>query len=78
MAGRHQVAATVLTSPDQVTRGLLRGGRDRHRCDLIESQQPGQMDRVLGISLDPITRGLLCSLLGAATSQRIPAAVSDR
>ena len=36
----------------------------------------GQVDRILGVGLDPITRGF-CSFEGAATSHRNPAAVVD-
>ncbi len=57
--GPHQVAAAVLTGTDQVAGGLLVHSGDRHRGDLVESQQPGQVDRVLGVGLDPIPGRLL-------------------
>ena len=59
-AGRaHQVTAGVLPGPHQVTRSLLVHGRNRHRGDLVQAQQPGQMQGVLGVGLDPVTRRAL-------------------
>jgi hypothetical protein len=55
MPGRHQISAAVLTCPDQIPRGFLLHAGDRHRSDLTQMQQPGQMPSVAGIGLDPIT-----------------------
>jgi hypothetical protein len=64
--GPHQVTASVLTSTDQIPGVFLIHGRHRHRPELVQPQQPSQMDRVLGIGLDPIPKGR-CSFEGANT-----------
>lgn len=48
----HQVTAAVFTGPDQITGRFLAYGRDRHRGDLIQAQQPRQMQRVTGVFSD--------------------------
>jgi hypothetical protein len=53
--GTHQVTAAVLPGPDQIPGCFLLDGRDRHRGDLVQAQQPGQVDRVPGVGLDPVT-----------------------
>ncbi len=55
----HQVTASVLACPDQVTGRFLLDGGDHDRGDLVQPQQAGQVDCVLGVGLDPITRGPL-------------------
>lgn len=77
MPGRHQIAAAVLSCPDQIAGRFLIDRRDSDRGVLIDTQQSRQVDRVLGVGLDPIT-GRLLQLRGATTSHRTPAAVSDR
>ena len=57
--GPHQITTAVLASTDQVASRLLIGRGDRYCGDLVESQQPGQMNRVLGVGLHPISRRLL-------------------
>jgi hypothetical protein len=50
----HQVAASVLTSADQIPGGFLLDGRDRDLDDLAQLEQPREMQRVTRIGLDPI------------------------
>ena len=57
--GPHQITAAVLPGPHQIPGGLLLDARHRHRGDLAQPQQPGQMHRVPGVGLDPITRRAL-------------------
>jgi hypothetical protein len=57
--GPHQVTAGVLTGPDQVPGGLLCDRGDGDRGDLVQPQQPGQVDRVFGVGLHPVTAGFL-------------------
>ena len=45
--------------------------------DLVHPQQPGQMQRIPGVGLDPIPAGR-CNFDGAATTHRTPAAVRCR
>jgi len=52
--GTHQITTHVLPDPDQIPSGFLRHGRDRDRRHLNEAQQPGQVQGVLGVGLDPI------------------------
>jgi len=59
LPGPHQITTAVLPDPDQVPGSLLLDARHRHRGDLIEPQQLRQMDRVLGVGLDPVTRWTL-------------------
>jgi hypothetical protein len=59
MPGSHQIAAAVLAGADQVAGGFLVNGGDRHRADLIQPQQPGEVDCVLGVGLHPVTGGPL-------------------
>jgi hypothetical protein len=54
MPRRHQIPAHVLAGPHQIPGGLGLGGRDRHRHDLAQVQQPGQMPGIAGVGLDPI------------------------
>jgi len=49
-----------------------------HRHDLVQFQQPGQMERIPSIGLDPISREGRCSFEGAATTHAIPAPVNRR
>ena len=77
MPGPHQVTAAVLTGPDQVPGGLLVDGRHHDRGDLVQPQQPGQVHASLASVLTRSPAGF-CSFDGAATSQRIPAAVRCR
>ena len=50
----HQILPRGLTSPDQITRGFLRQTGYPHRHDLVQPQQPGQMQRVPRVGLHPI------------------------
>jgi hypothetical protein len=52
--GRHQIAAHVLAGPHQIPRRLLRHTRHRHRHDLAQVQQPGQVPGVPQVGLDPV------------------------
>jgi hypothetical protein len=61
--GPHQVPPAFLPGPDQVAgRLLIRAGR-RHHGDLVQPQQPGQVDRVLRVGLDGSSRFLVNGLL---------------
>ena len=73
MPGRHQIPAAVLAGPHQIPRRFLLHTRDRHRDDLAQVQQPGQMPGIAGIGLDPIPAGR-CNFDGAATRQSMPCA----
>jgi hypothetical protein len=59
MPDTHQVTTTVLTRTDQIPRGLLTLGRDRRGRELTQPEQASQMGGVLGVNLDPMTRGPL-------------------
>ena len=59
MPGAHQVTTGVLTGTDQIPGSLLIRSRNRHRGELVQAQQPGQMDRVLGVGLHPVAAGSL-------------------
>ena len=50
----HQITAAVLPGPHQIPGRFLLDARHRHRDDLIQMQQPGQMQRIPGIGLHPI------------------------
>jgi len=55
MPGTHQIAAAILTCPNQISGSFLlrTGNRDRH--DLAQMQQPRQMRSITSIGFDPIT-----------------------
>jgi hypothetical protein len=53
--GPHQVTAALLTGPHQIPGRLGTHRGDADRRVLVEVQQPGEMDRVAGIGLDPVT-----------------------
>jgi len=57
VTGTGEVSAGVLPGPHQIPGGLLIHGRDHHRGDLPDAQQPREQERVLGIGLDPVPRG---------------------
>ena len=66
MPGPHQIRPGGLPGPHQVPSGLLALGRYPHRHDLVQPQQPGQMQRVPRVGLDPVPAGR-CSFDDAAT-----------
>lgn len=75
MPGPHQVTAGVFAGPDQVAGRFLGTAGHRDRGDLIEAQQPREVDRVFGVlTRSPAGR---CSLEGAATTHRIPCSLND-
>lgn len=55
----HQIPAAVLPGPHQVPGCFLIDAGDRHRGDLVQAQQPGQMHGITGVGLDPIPGGFL-------------------
>jgi len=57
--GPHQVTAGVFAGPDQVAGRFLGTAGHRDRGDLIEAQQPREVDRVFGVGLDPVPGGSL-------------------
>ena len=54
MSCGHEISAAVLASPHQVADGFLGRGGNRHRGDLPQMQQPGQMRGIADIGLDPV------------------------
>ena len=56
MPRRHHIPAAVFAGPDQIPGGFLLHAGNRHRHDLAQMQQPGQMPGVAGIGLHPIPR----------------------
>ena len=54
--GPHQITAGVLTSADQIARGLLLRPGHPHRGDLAQPQQPRQPLGVPPVGLDPVGR----------------------
>jgi len=56
VASPHQIATGILTSTNEITRGLLFRLRYPHRSDLTEAQQPRQPLGVPPVGLDPIGR----------------------
>jgi hypothetical protein len=77
MPGPHQLRAGVFADSDQVWSCLLGLGRDPHRGQLPDVQQPGQPFGVAPVGLDPIP-GRAFQLDGATTTQPTPAAWSAR
>jgi hypothetical protein len=65
----------AVAGTDQVTGRFLDLGRYSYRGDLAQAQQPGQVQCVPGIGLDPVPAGTL-QLRGAATWQPMPAPVN--
>ena len=54
VSGPHQIRAGRFPGPDQVPGGLLLGGGDPHRSELIQAQQLGQVQGIAGVRLDPV------------------------
>ena len=59
MPCRRQVGAYVLTGADQIPRRFLLHAGHRHRHDLAQVQQPGQMPGIPHVGLDPVARRTL-------------------
>lgn len=59
MARRHQIAPAVFPDPHQILGRFLIDDRDRRRGDLVQTQQPGQMQSVTGIGLDSVPSGFV-------------------
>jgi len=57
MPGGHQIPAAVFTGPHQVTGGFLAGAGDRHRGDLTQMKEAGQMRGIPGVGFDPVAGG---------------------
>ena len=78
MPGPHQVAAAVLPGPDQVPGGLLLHARAPRTA--MTSSRRSSRARCIASRASVLTRSPAgrCSFDGAATSHRIPAAVSAR
>ena len=55
MSASHQIPASILTGTDQISGCLLFYRRDRDLDDLVQSEQPRQMQRVASIGLDAVT-----------------------
>jgi hypothetical protein len=53
--GSEQIPADVFTGPDQIAGGFLSDAGHRHRDDLVQMQQSGQMPGVAAVGLDPVT-----------------------
>ncbi len=49
MSASHQIPASILTGTDQISGCLLFYRRDRDLDDLVQSEQPRQMQRVASI-----------------------------
>ena len=54
MPGPHQILPGGFPGADQIPGGLLGRARDPHRHNLIQPQQPGQMQGVSRVGLHPI------------------------
>lgn len=54
VSGTHQVRPAVLPCPDQVPGCFLIGRGNPHPGDLSQLQQPGQVQGVTGVCLDPV------------------------
>src|SRR5665647_187087 len=52
--GAHQITTGVLTGPHQISCRLLSHRRNRHLHNLAELEQPGQVQRVLGVGLHSV------------------------
>ncbi len=52
MASCHQIAAQILTRPDEVAQRLELERRDEYRPQLPRRMQPGQLQRVARVGLD--------------------------
>jgi hypothetical protein len=57
--GRHEITAAILPRADQIPGVLLVESRDGDGRELVQPQQLGQVDGILDVGLDPITRETL-------------------
>ena len=73
----HQISAGIVAGPYQITHRLDLRRRDRHRGDLTQPQQPGQMRGVFRVGFDTIS-GRALQLRRRRNEAFHPGAVVDR
>ena len=73
----HQISAGIVAGAHQITHRLDLRSRNRHRGDLTQPQQPGQMRGIPGIGLDAIP-GRALQLRRGGDQAFHPGAVVDR
>ncbi len=56
VAGSHQIAAQILTRPDQVAQRFELERRDQHRPQLPRRVKSGELQRIPGVGLDLVAR----------------------